>query len=490
MPGYVAMVAAVDALGGGLAAIKIIGVASGAVDDRGGLWDGPGRFRAACRGGRRSGLRASGRPGIAVSSVTGTDMPAAALLAAAVWLLVRQADARPLARRRALRPGAWVSPPTCAPWRCRWWCFRPSTFARWVRAGSTSSPAPCWPRRSPSSCSYPGACATATATASSSSPTPRRPHRPASAPIPTPTDATAARSTGCSPKGRPMRCSRRRTGSPIAPLTSSPRAGRARAGYAVGLLAAKADRLLDHGAPAALLAALPRQRASGGERRAALLLRSSRRHRAARRWLLVRARGHDADRDRGRRRPAQLDGAIAVAAAPGADRALHAVLRRGPLSPGHRGAAAAVRRGGADWLIDLPAISAVPIARRRRGCVSKLASRRWPCCSCSSDGRACSPPATLCAIATAWRSASAPSRSQTSVRSGPRCRRPGRGRLPCVASGTGSACGARPTDGRCHHSRAFAGEYRISLRAEASAGSCAGANARRGLRRVGRAGLG
>jgi len=95
MPGYVAVVAAVHALGGGLLAIKMIGVvagglAAGAVYALGRLlFGGPAAVVA--------GLMCALWPGgIAVASVTGTDMPAAALIVIAVWLLVRGAGARPL----------------------------------------------------------------------------------------------------------------------------------------------------------------------------------------------------------------------------------------------------------------------------------------------------------------------------------------------------------------------------------------------------------
>jgi 4-amino-4-deoxy-L-arabinose transferase-like glycosyltransferase len=95
MPGYVWMAAGVYALGGGLLAIKMIGVAAG------------GLATAAVYG---IGRRLFGRPSaiaagllcalwpadVAVSSVTGTDMPAAAMLALAVWLLVALAKDRPL----------------------------------------------------------------------------------------------------------------------------------------------------------------------------------------------------------------------------------------------------------------------------------------------------------------------------------------------------------------------------------------------------------
>jgi 4-amino-4-deoxy-L-arabinose transferase-like glycosyltransferase len=89
MPGYVLLVAALQALGGGLLAAKMLGVAAGGlgawavfeIADR--LW---GRGTAVAAGL----LLAVWPAGVAVSSVTGTDMPAAALLAAAVAVLVRQ----------------------------------------------------------------------------------------------------------------------------------------------------------------------------------------------------------------------------------------------------------------------------------------------------------------------------------------------------------------------------------------------------------------
>jgi 4-amino-4-deoxy-L-arabinose transferase-like glycosyltransferase len=95
MPGYVLLVAGVQALGGGLLAAKMLGVAAGGlgawavfeIADH--LW---GRATAIVAGL----LIAVWPAGIAVASVTGTDMPAAALLAAAVAVLVRQeARARP-----------------------------------------------------------------------------------------------------------------------------------------------------------------------------------------------------------------------------------------------------------------------------------------------------------------------------------------------------------------------------------------------------------
>jgi 4-amino-4-deoxy-L-arabinose transferase-like glycosyltransferase len=95
MPGYVFLVAAVDALGGGLTAVKLIGVAAGGLATAAVY----GTARAVFGRGAAlvAGLLCALWPaGIAVSSVTGTDMPAAALLALAVWLLARNAASRPL----------------------------------------------------------------------------------------------------------------------------------------------------------------------------------------------------------------------------------------------------------------------------------------------------------------------------------------------------------------------------------------------------------
>ncbi len=95
MPGYVLMAAGVMALGGGLLAIKIVlgallaALGAGAVYGiAAALW-GPREALAA-------GLAYALWPaGIAVSSVTGTDMPAAILILLAVWALVRWARPRP-----------------------------------------------------------------------------------------------------------------------------------------------------------------------------------------------------------------------------------------------------------------------------------------------------------------------------------------------------------------------------------------------------------
>ena len=65
-------------------------------------------------------------------------MPAAALLAPAVWLLVRDAGERPLGAPRRCSASRWASRPACARSRCRWWRWRRCTFARaarlWVHA--------------------------------------------------------------------------------------------------------------------------------------------------------------------------------------------------------------------------------------------------------------------------------------------------------------------------------------------------------------------
>jgi 4-amino-4-deoxy-L-arabinose transferase-like glycosyltransferase len=94
MPGYVLLLAAVRALGGGLFAAKLLGVAAGGLATAA-VYGTAGRVfdrRSAIAAGL---LAALWPAGIAVSSVIGTDMPAGALLAAAIWLLVRDADARP-----------------------------------------------------------------------------------------------------------------------------------------------------------------------------------------------------------------------------------------------------------------------------------------------------------------------------------------------------------------------------------------------------------
>jgi hypothetical protein len=95
MPGYVLLLALVKTLGGGLLAAKVVGavlggLAAGAVHGIArGLWDD--------RAGLAAGLLYTFWPaGIAVGSVAGTDLPAAALIAGACFFLVRSGPRRPL----------------------------------------------------------------------------------------------------------------------------------------------------------------------------------------------------------------------------------------------------------------------------------------------------------------------------------------------------------------------------------------------------------
>lgn len=94
MPGYVFLLAAVEALGGGLLAAKMVGVLAGTAVAiaAGGIAEA--LFgRAAAR--VATAVAAFWPAGIAVASVTGTDMPAAALVALAVMALVKLAPRRP-----------------------------------------------------------------------------------------------------------------------------------------------------------------------------------------------------------------------------------------------------------------------------------------------------------------------------------------------------------------------------------------------------------
>ncbi|HEY7376117.1 MAG TPA: glycosyltransferase family 39 protein [Polyangia bacterium] len=95
MPGYVGVVAVVHALGGGLLAIKMIGVVAGGL--AAGAVYGIARLLFGGAAALVAGLLCALWPGgVAVASVTGTDMPSAALIAIAVWLLVREAGRHPL----------------------------------------------------------------------------------------------------------------------------------------------------------------------------------------------------------------------------------------------------------------------------------------------------------------------------------------------------------------------------------------------------------
>src|SRR3954470_16767208 len=111
MPGYVFLLAAIEWLGGGLLAAKMIGVAAGGVVTfaAGGI--------AEQLFGRRVGIAAAALgalwpAGIAVASVTGTDLPAGALAALGVWVMVRLSMSRPWAAAALagllFGLGAWI----------------------------------------------------------------------------------------------------------------------------------------------------------------------------------------------------------------------------------------------------------------------------------------------------------------------------------------------------------------------------------------------
>jgi len=96
MPGYIFLIAPVQALGGGWLATKLVGAVIG------GLGAGPvvGITRRLAGGSASTALVAGllyacWPAGIALASVTGTDMPAAVLVAAAAYFLVRFAQSRP-----------------------------------------------------------------------------------------------------------------------------------------------------------------------------------------------------------------------------------------------------------------------------------------------------------------------------------------------------------------------------------------------------------
>jgi hypothetical protein len=96
MPGYVVLIAAVQALGGGWLAIKLVGAVLGGL----GAGAVAGIAGQIAGGSKRvvtiAGLLCACWPaGIAVASVTGTDMPAAALALGAIYVLFRFAGPRP-----------------------------------------------------------------------------------------------------------------------------------------------------------------------------------------------------------------------------------------------------------------------------------------------------------------------------------------------------------------------------------------------------------
>ena len=410
MPGYVALVAAVDALGGGLLAIKLHRRAP-----RAALSDGRGlrhRRRALfgrARGARRrSRLRAVARRHRRLQRHGHRHARGRSAGRRRLGAGARRPRAHPLARRRPLRAGAGArrlrAGGGAAAGGARG-ALLEGGARRWrqVVARTAAGRAGRLPRAPALGPAQP-----TSATASSSSPTATAATPRSWAPTRTPTACTAARSTACSPKARRTRCSRRRTASRIAPPTSSPSSWtRLEPAYA-RRPARRQGRPPAHArAAAALLAALPRRACSP---RAAPSLRFFSRHRTGVERLvdgfwfalvaatligLVVAVS-----------PAQLDGALAPAPAAGAGRALHAVLRRGPLPPGHRGAPAAVRRGGDD----LAASSCRGTGVRRRGLRAEAAfsalavGDRVPGLAAPARGRR-----TVCATATGSRCASAPS---------------------------------------------------------------------------------
>src|SRR5439155_6245355 len=95
MPGYVMLLALVQALGGGVLAAKLVGVVLAGVA-AGAIWGITFRLW-----GRRAALVASllyavWPAGIAVTSVTGTDLPTAVAVVGAGWCLVRFGETRPV----------------------------------------------------------------------------------------------------------------------------------------------------------------------------------------------------------------------------------------------------------------------------------------------------------------------------------------------------------------------------------------------------------
>jgi 4-amino-4-deoxy-L-arabinose transferase-like glycosyltransferase len=97
MPGYIFLIAPVQALGGGWLATKLVGAVLGGLG-AGAVYGIARRLAGnSSRVAMVAGLLYAFWPaGIAIASVTGTDMPAAVLLVAAVYFLIRFAQGRPL----------------------------------------------------------------------------------------------------------------------------------------------------------------------------------------------------------------------------------------------------------------------------------------------------------------------------------------------------------------------------------------------------------
>ena len=318
----------------------MIGVASGALATAAAYGTARGDLRPR-RGVRRPGsLCALWPAGIAVSSVTGTDMPAAALLGLAVWLLARNAARRPLGAPVAfglvMGLASYVRAVALPLVLLAALHFR-ARGASWVHV-VTRTMAAAW---SPSWCCSPGAL---------------RNHHVYGEFFFTDSHGGHTALVGANPNsdGSYSRSLNRLfsegTGYALfaPPHRESDRVAYALAKqwtafsppYALGLLVAKADRLLGAERPL-LYWPLYRQSVlppgtwfdvhrAGIER----VVDGSY-------YLMIAADRH---RDRGRGCASQLAGADAPAAAAGAARPLHAVLCRGPLPSGDRRAPAAVRR--------------------------------------------------------------------------------------------------------------------------------------------------
>ena len=481
MPGYVA-IAAQSVPRRGTPAVKLLGVASGH-GDRGGLWDGGGLFVRRRRGCRRAGVRPLARRHRRLERHR--HRHARGRAAAPPPLGARCASRRAVPARRV--------PSAChGSRRLR---ARRGAAVGGVAALASRGAGRAARRRSPEHAgrgAWPS-CAFALGPAQPRAVRrallhrqPRRPHRPRGR-QPQYRRRYSRSLNRCSREG-PVFAVRAAAPGVRCAAYSSPRVDAARAGLRVGLLAAKADRLLTMERPLLYWPSTAR-RASGG-RRAALL--------EAHRVGLERppmSSGYALVVTTlvgivGRRRPAQLAGPLPRRPCPSRWPPSTRFLRRGPLSPGHRGAAAAVRRGGDDWLIDLPRyrLSDRPSAARLRVAWLLGAGR---------DGRV-------------PRMAAPALRRRTFARPPPLrglrlLRRGNETRLRLSAHRSAARAGAvarawrlgrlrltraRPTDGRCHHARPFAGEV-PRLDPRRICGACAGGErGRRAFRRVGRAGLG
>ena len=354
--------------------------------------------------GRDGALFALWPAGVAMASVVGTDVPAAALLALALALLVTLGPRRPGRRagvRRGDGPGRLgarggaaavgagarllARAPAAAP---------PRGAADRRRRGRHAGRAVC-----------PGASATCARAARSTSPTITAASPRSSAPTRTRRGRTRARSTACSRTSPDGASSTSRTTRPTAPPTPSRASGRASSrGYALGLATLKADRLFDPEhrllywsifRPGVLVG---RRAAWFAARRGAIA--------AVRRRVRPRRGGARARRHR---RGAWRAGAGRLLALLPFQLALVGDLRRllrgAALPPADRDAGVPVRRAGARRARGAAGrrwrARAVPASSTRRG----RSGRRW--CWSSSGGSAgprCSTAARACGRATAGRS--------------------------------------------------------------------------------------